>query len=74
MPQGLCSGGADDASFQISTVYGWDPNYPWYDAFDGAAEYDWVTAYATIDTESLLQLLPGIRLSGIRRATVSPNP
>ena len=32
-----------------------------------------ITAYATIDTESLLQLLPQIRLAGIRRATPSPN-
>jgi parallel beta-helix repeat protein len=73
VPAGLCSGGADDASFQTSTVFGWDPAFPWYDGLDLGGDYDWATAYATIDTDGLLQLLPAIRLSGIRRATPSPN-
>ena len=71
---GLCTQDPDDdASFETSTVYGWDPAYPWYDAFDVAVEYDWAAAYATIDTESLLQLLPQVPVGGIRRAIVSPN-
>jgi len=37
------------------------------------ADYDWAAAYATIDTESLLQLLPAIPTGGIRRAPSSPN-
>jgi parallel beta-helix repeat protein len=72
-PTGLCGEDDDDEDFETSTVYGWDAAYPWYDAFDGAAELDFATAYATIDTVSLLQLLPQIRLAGIRRATPSPN-
>ena len=71
---GLCTPDpADDATVDASTVYGWDPSYPWYGAFDVASEYDWATAYATIDMASLLQLLPQVRLSGIRRATVNPD-
>jgi len=69
---GLCTKDpTDDATFETST--GWDPGYPWYDSFGVAVDYDWATAYAAIDTESLLQLLPQIRLGGIRRAIVSPN-
>lgn len=74
-PSGLCSGeDAEDASFETSIAYGWDANYPWYAAFGEAAEYDWAAAYATIDTESLLQLLPEIRTGGIRGVPLSPHP
>jgi len=73
LPSGLCTRDSDDADFQTSTAFGWDPAYPWYDGLDLGGEYDWATAYATIDTDGLLQLLPAIRLSGIRRATPSPN-
>ncbi len=72
-PPGLCGGGADDASFQVTTVFGWDPNYPWYDSFDFATDYDWTTVYGTIDTQSLMQLLPQVRLPGVHRAVVNPN-
>jgi len=73
-PSGLCGEDDNDADFETSTVYGWDPAYPWYDDFGiAAAEYDFATAYATVDTESLLQLLAQVRVGGIRRAIVSPN-
>ena len=72
-PPGLCGRDDNDADFETSTVYGWDSAYPWYDAFDIAAEFDWAAAYATIDTESLLQLVPQVRVAGIRRAAPSPN-
>ena len=72
-PPGLCGRDDNDADFETSTVYGWDSAYPWYDAFDIAAEFDWAAAYATIDTESLLQLVPQVRIAGIRRAAPSPN-
>jgi len=71
---GLCTRDPDDASFETTTVYGWDPAYPWSDAFGDAVAYDWATAYATIDTDALLQLLPQIRAGGIRRASASPSP
>jgi parallel beta-helix repeat protein len=72
-PLGLCAGpGADATAFETSTVYGWDPDYPWYDGLGLVADYDWAAAYATIDTESLLQLLPTVGVGGIRPA--SPNP
>ncbi len=73
VPPALCGRDDADASFETSVVFGWDPAYPWYDAFDVAADFDWAAAYATIDTESLLQLLPAIRTGGIRRATPSPD-
>lgn len=73
-PPGLCSGGADDASFATSTAFGWDPNYPWYDALDVAGEYDWATAYATIDIEGLLQLVPAVGMGRIRGVALSPAP
>ena len=72
-PLGLCGEDENDADFETSTVYGWDPAYPWYDAFGVGADYDWAAAYATIDTESLLQLLPQVPVGGIRRVIVSPN-
>lgn len=73
VPAGICGGG--DPTFSTSSVaYGWDPSYPWYDAYGLGAEYDWASEYATIDTDALLQLLPSIRLDGVRRAAVSPNP
>ena len=73
LPPGLCGKDDDDADFETSTVYGWDAAYPWYDAFDIAAEFDWAAAYATIDTESLLRLVPAARTGGIRRSPPSPN-
>jgi parallel beta-helix repeat protein len=71
-PPGLCDRENDDAAFATTTEYGWDPDYPWSTAFDIPAEYDWAAAYATIDTESLMKLLPGIRVIGLRRAS-NPN-
>ncbi len=73
MPPGLCGRDDNDADFETATVYGWDPAYPWYDAFDVAADFDWAAAYATIDTESLMQLLPAIPTGGIRRGRPSPD-
>jgi parallel beta-helix repeat protein len=70
---GLCRPEPGPASFETST-YGWDANYPWYAAFGEAAQYDWATAYAAIDTESLLQLAPKIGLRRIRPVTSSPAP
>jgi hypothetical protein len=51
-----------------------DPNYAWQ--LDSsvpieAAGYDWPTAYATVDTATLLQLIPQIRL-GVARAVMNP--
>jgi parallel beta-helix repeat protein len=70
---GLCTKDPDDdAAFETSTMYGWDPSYPWYNGLDIASEYDWAATYSTIDTESLLELLPEIRVGGIHRGIVSP--
>jgi parallel beta-helix repeat protein len=71
---GLCTRDHDDAeAVEASTAYGWDASYPWYLAFGDAAEYDWATAYAAIDTDSLLQLLPAIGMGPIRGVTASPS-
>ena len=47
--------------------YGWNASYPWYTSFDGALDYNWVDLYSTIDTDSILNLLPQIPidLSGL---------
>jgi parallel beta-helix repeat protein len=70
---GLCNGDADDTSLEATITFGWNANYPWYDFFGDAADYDWAIGYSGIDTDSLLQLLPEIRLSPGRIA-VSPHP
>jgi hypothetical protein len=72
-PPGLCGRDPVDADFQTSTVFGWDPNYPWYASFDLAADYDWAAAYATINTDALLQLLAQIPANGIRRPVANPD-
>ena len=74
VPAGICDRENDDAAFATTTAYGWDPDYPWSAAFDIPADYDWAAAYATIDTEGLLQLLPGAPAIGIHRVPVSPQP
>jgi parallel beta-helix repeat protein len=73
-PPGLCSKDPDDAAFETSTVYGWDPSYPWSTAFDIPTDYDWAAAYATIDTDALLQLLPAVQVGGVGRRSTSPTP
>jgi parallel beta-helix repeat protein len=75
-PPGLCREDDDEDAnrFERSTTFGWNANYAWYlDASSPieAAEYDWPAAYATVDTATLLQLLPQIRL-GVARATMNP--
>lgn len=68
---GLCIGSAAALNLETTTAFGWDPSYPWYDAF-GVADYDWATAYAGIDTDTLLQLLPLVRLENRLRTPSSP--
>jgi parallel beta-helix repeat protein len=75
-PAGLCRADDDDEdgdSFERSMASGWDPNYAWY--LDGVsmetAGYDWPAAYATVDTETLLQLMPQLQL-GVARARMIP--
>jgi parallel beta-helix repeat protein len=71
---GLCTGDPAATSLETTTTFGWDADYPWYNDFGVAADYDWAAAYATIDLSGLLQLLPQVRAGGIRRTTVSPGP
>ena len=71
-PPFLCDRENDDAAFATTAAYGWDPDYPWSTAFDIPADYDWAAAYATVDTESLLQLLPAVRLNGAGRRPTNP--
>ncbi|PYP43764.1 MAG: hypothetical protein DMD50_16360, partial [Gemmatimonadetes bacterium] len=61
------------AQWDMSTAFGWDANYAWYSEFGEAADFDWVAAYAEIDTESLLQLVPAVT-GAVGRATASPSP
>ena len=69
---GLCAAAAAAMSLETTTAFGWDASYPWYDLF-GVAEYDWATAYAGIDTDALLQLLPIIPLEIRSRTASSPH-
>jgi hypothetical protein len=68
----------DMDKFERENSFGWDASYAWYlDSALGvpleAADYDWPAAYATVDTASLLQLLPQIRvITG--RAPMLPSP
>jgi parallel beta-helix repeat protein len=57
MPPGLCGRDADDADFAESSAFGWDASYPWYVGVADAGEYDWATAYATVDTDAVLGLV-----------------
>jgi parallel beta-helix repeat protein len=73
-PPGLCRLDDDGDSFERSTSFGWDANYAWQ--LDTsipieAAQYDWPAAYATVDTATLLQLIPQIRLA-VSRAIMNP--
>jgi parallel beta-helix repeat protein len=75
-PAGLCSGkddGVDDESVETSTAHGWDASYPWYAGNADAANFDWIAAYSSFDTQTLLQLVPAIRTGAIHGAAVSPN-
>jgi parallel beta-helix repeat protein len=71
---GLCTGDEATMSLEATTTFGWDPDYPWYDFFGGAAGYDWATAYGAIDTDGLLQVLPEIPSGSRGRMPVSPHP
>jgi hypothetical protein len=71
---GLCNGTPATMTLEATTAFGWDPNYPWYDAFGDAAGYDWALAYAGIDTDGLLQVLPAIPVGIGGRGPASPHP
>jgi parallel beta-helix repeat protein len=68
VPPGICGKDDDESSFATSTAFGWDASYPWYVDM-GVAEFDWAAAYATIDTNSLLQVLPQLGLGTRGRAS-----
>ena len=40
----LCDGHYEEMALETTTAFGWDASYPWYDSFEGAADYDWATA------------------------------
>jgi hypothetical protein len=70
-PVGLCrpaNGGEEDddrqTMTQINAASGWNPAYTWYASEPLAAQYDWPAAYSTVDTQSLLQLLPAVSVGG----------
>ena len=73
LPPGLCGTASEDA-FATSTTFGWDPNYPWYESFGEAAAFDWVEAYAAIDTEGLLKLLPSIKKGALVHGAAALSP
>jgi parallel beta-helix repeat protein len=62
LPPSLCGRDDQDSDFETSTNYGWDSGYAWSTGYDGAADFDWAAAYATVNTDSLMQLLPQVAL------------
>jgi parallel beta-helix repeat protein len=72
---GLCqpSSSSDEQAdrtqeMQVQLAAGWDPAYPWYTTTGDpvTTEFDWATAYATVDTQSLLQLLAQLQVVSTR--------
>ena len=54
----------------MTTTYGWDASYPWYAGMTDASTYDWSAAYATVDTDALMQLVAQLPI----RARSKPAP
>jgi hypothetical protein len=74
---GLCRADDDDDGHgeDDHSGHGWNANYAWSVDFGiPEADYDWAAAYATLDTASLLQLMPAISVSGVRGVSLSPAP
>ena len=71
---GLCDGSAGAMTLETTIAFGWDPDYPWYDVFGVGDAYDWAAAFAGIDTNSLLQLFPEVRVGSAGRIPPSPHP
>jgi parallel beta-helix repeat protein len=70
---GICGPGATVTSASTATTFGWDTSIPWYEGFEGAANYDWVAAYATVDTASLLQLAGQVGAGDVRTRLTNPS-
>jgi len=71
VPPGICGRDDDDADFATSTAYGWDASYAWYVGIADAADYDWAAAYATVNTDALLQLVAQL---GVHAGHTRPVP
>jgi nitrous oxidase accessory protein NosD len=56
VPPGICGRDDNDAGFETSMTFGWDPTIAWYAGTADATDYDWAAAYATVDTDALLLL------------------
>ena len=69
-PPGLCGRDDNDTDFAMTTTYGWDASYPWYAGMTDASTYDWSAAYATVDTDALMQLVAQLPI----RARSKPAP
>jgi parallel beta-helix repeat protein len=70
-PEYIC--GDDDADeLEPITNFGWDANYPWYTSFSEAADIDFVAGYATLDLDSILALLPTIKIGLVERPKPIP--
>jgi parallel beta-helix repeat protein len=76
VPPSLCGEDNDDKDEESSSAFGWNSSYAWFASIEGAndPELDWPAAYATVDTESLLQLLPQLQLGRVRTGAVSLKP
>ena len=57
----LCGDDEDD-QLEAESSFGWNASYPWYTEFSEAVDLDFAVGYAEFDLDSLLQLLPQIRI------------
>ncbi|MDQ6872410.1 MAG: right-handed parallel beta-helix repeat-containing protein [Gemmatimonadota bacterium] len=67
-PPGLCRGGEGGSDTEHESTFGWNAGYPWYLAFGERADPG---ATSTVDTQSLLQLLPTTK-AAVARGGLSP--
>ncbi len=67
MPPGLCRGGDSGSDSERASAFGWNADFPWYFAFGETADPGMAS---TVDTQSLLQLLPTAKTGA--RGVLSP--
>jgi parallel beta-helix repeat protein len=62
---------ADNDYQTTAAAAGWSPTFAWQTEFPLALDYDWAAGYSTVNTQSLLDLLP--RVGTVLRPRPSPS-
>jgi parallel beta-helix repeat protein len=71
-PPDICADDEDADRGHHDEDYGWDRNHSWNAEYD-AADLDFTAAYATVDIDGLLQLLPQLLVSTGHHAALPSN-